>query len=67
MTVIWRSDRGAHWPDAAYAIPCPTCNVEIGQPCDAQGTHLARAERVDVFGFVTDVQPPLLQIMEAAE
>lgn len=74
MTVTWLSNRGKNWPEAGYAIPCPTCNVEIGRPCLTRKTHLARNERAEVFGFVVaeedagaEAVPDLLRIMEAAE
>jgi hypothetical protein len=68
MTVTWTAKRGLEWPEAAYAVPCPSCNVEIGHPCQsALGTHLPRAERAQALGFVTIADGPLLKIMEAAE
>ncbi len=58
MTVIW-DGRGAQWDDPGLAVPCPTCNVEIGKPCDARVfklpagviTHPVRGEMAVVFGF----------------
>ena len=80
MTVLWLTNRGKRWPEAAYAVPCSTCNVDIGKPCLGPRTHPARAERAEVFGFITvdelagepaaepaPTTPDLLRIMESAE
>lgn len=56
--VIWDGP-GAQWDDAGLAVPCPTCNAEIGKVCvtrvfrlpRAVLTHLARQERAEAFGF----------------
>lgn len=64
MTVLWLPTRGKHWPEAGYAIPCPTCNVEIGKPCLAELTHLARNERAGVYGFVSVEPGPLFEAAE---
>jgi hypothetical protein len=54
MPVIW-SGPGERWNDPALAVPCPTCKVEIGKPCEAISgtvpTHRPRTERAEVFGF----------------
>jgi hypothetical protein len=65
VTVRWLTNRGKHWPEPGYAIPCPTCNVEIGKACLSGFTHPGRNDRAAVFGFVAVADAPLLA--DAAE
>ena len=48
--VIWVGSA----PTPELAVPCRTCNVTIGEPCDGRVhplPHRARAEYAEVLGF----------------
>lgn len=57
MAVTWFHPRAGRWDAAGLAVPCPTCNVTIGEACDKRFnsspglTHESREERAAVFGF----------------
>jgi hypothetical protein len=68
--VIWTGP-GRKWTAIGMAVPCPTCNVEIGQPCDWRTfkrgggnydrgleTHAPRHDMAEVFGFRCVVVEP---------
>ena len=58
MPVIW-SGPGERWNDAGLAVPCPTCNVTIGEACETAVfnlppgavTHRPRRDYAEAFGF----------------
>lgn len=59
--VVWQPRRGV--TRAALAVPCPTCNVTIGQECNTGGgvqftlPHRLRAEMAEEFGFRDTAAP----------
>ncbi len=62
MTVIWLSKRGKKWDEPAMAVPCPSCNAEVGAACNWGGrTHGARSAVADSLGFAAEASAPLLE------
>lgn len=66
MPVIWTGP-GHRYPSIGYAVPCPTCNAEIGDQCmthvhpiepGSRTVHAARYDRAAALGFVMAVMAP---------